>query len=219
MRPARNAPEPPGHFFLGARAPWRPTLLALACLGQAGCAALPAAVAGIAAQVSGVAAVATLGAIDAQQQSGKDRCAAATARGLAVSETLETAFPTTEGDVLQFGPLFWQTGMQQAGQAAIEPGRKVIEAKLGVTRQSLSFVPEAGATSVRIPLALVEGVDLRRDPAGGSADAMVVRSCFGRADLVTLPAPRGGSRDPEALAAMTAQVAARVKESQGAAGR
>lgn len=192
--------------------------MALACMCHAGCALLPAAVAGIAVQASGVAAVAGLAAIDAQQQSHKDLCTRAAASGVAVGETLETAFPAKEGDVLEFGPLHWRTGIQH-GQSGVEPSRKVIEAKLGVTRQSVNFIAEAGATSVRIPLELVEGVDLRRDPAGGTAEAMVVRSCFGRVDFVTLATNSAESRAPEALAAMTAKVAARVAEFRASANR
>ena len=64
---------------------------------------------------------------------------------------------------------------------------------LAIGARSMTFVPPAGAVSVRIPYDLVRSVEVRGD-ASGTPVSLVVGSCEGRFDIVTFQ--RGARPDP-----------------------
>ena len=71
---------------------------------------------------------------------------------------------------------------------------------------------------VRIPYELVQGIEVRRDSVNGEARAMIVKSCFGRFDIVSFWQRQPNEPDPDATTAAAAQLEARVAAFRTAAG-
>lgn len=194
-------------------------LAALALGNLSGCAALPAAGLALAVQATQVVAVAGLSGIEASKEMDKDRCTRAATKGVVVTETLEATMPVSEGDLQEFGPLAWRTAFARDGYPGVDTARRPIEARLALTKRSVTFVADAGSTSVRIPLEVVEDVEVRGDATARVPEVMVVRSCEGRFDIVALPPTRDPSRNAEATAVMAGKIKAAAGLGQAAAGR
>jgi hypothetical protein len=196
----------------------RSSLAALLCVALSGCALLPAIGLNLAAQgATGVAAL-TLGPMaDMQERAETDRCAVFARKGIAITESFESAIPTNDGEVGQFEPVYWRLEFAREGYPQVERARTPTEGTLTITNRAVLFVPLAGATSVRIPYELVEEVGVQRSAVTGTARYMVVRSCYGRFDIVSFVPPRRGSVDPDATATAAAQLTARVAAFRAAA--
>jgi len=119
---------------------------------------------------------------DMQDRSGKDRCQFAAAKGFSINETMETTSPTGEGKVSVFELVLWRPEFAREGYPQVEQSRTPAERSLTITDRSVSFIPPPGAISVRIPYELVQDVEVS---AAGGPRSMIVKSCFGRFDIVT----------------------------------
>jgi hypothetical protein len=176
-----------------------------------GCAVLPAVGLNLAAQGAKGLVALTLGPLVAmQERSADDRCLAFTGKGISVTESFETAIPTDEGEVKIFEPAYWRLELAREGYPQAERFRTPAEGTLAITDRSVFFVPPPGATSVRIPYELVEGVEVHRSTDTGEPRSMIVRSCFGRFDIVTFRQRQPDILDPGATAAAASRLTARV---------
>ena len=171
-----------------------------------GCAMLPMAALNLAAQGAQGLAALTLGPLsDAQERSSKDRCELATAKGFSVNETMETASPTGEGKVSVFELVLWRPEFAREGYPQVGQSRTPTERSLTITDRSVSFIPPPGEISVRVPYELVQDVEVS---ATGSPGSMIVKSCFGRFDIVTFQ--KVDDLDPGAATDAAAELKARV---------
>jgi len=144
---------------------------------------LPVAALNLAAQGAQGLVALSLGPLsDMQERSTKERCELATAKGFSVNETMETASPTGEGKVSVFELVLWRPEFAREGYPQVEQSRTPTERSLTITDRSVSFVPPPGAISVRVPYELVQDVEVS---ATGGPRSMIVKSCFGRFDIVT----------------------------------
>ena len=193
-------------------------LIALLCLGLSGCALLPAIGANLAAQgATGLVAL-SLGPLDAmKERSNPDRCAVFASNGISVTESLETALPTGEGEVTTFEPAAWRPEFAGEGYPQVERSRTPAAGALAVSDRSVRFVALAGAASVRIPYELVQGVEVRRSADTGAPRALIVRSCFGRYDIVAFGERPRTAPDAATTAAAAAQLEARLAAFRAAA--
>jgi hypothetical protein len=167
---------------------------------------LPVAALNLAAQgAQGVVALSLGPLSDMQERSAKDRCELAVARGFSVNETMETASPTGEGRISVFELVLWRSEFAKEGYPQVEQSRTPAERSLTITDRSVSFIPPPGAISVRIPYELVEDVDVSGTAAPRS---MIVKSCFGRFDIVTFQ--QIDDLDPGAAMEATAELKARM---------
>jgi hypothetical protein len=143
-----------------------------------------------------------------QERSAKDRCLVFTAKGFSVTESLERATPTDEGEMRMFELAFWRPEFALDGYPQVEQSRTPTEGTLTITDRSVSFVPPPGTTSVRIPYQLVQDVEVRRNAVTGEPRSMIVKSCFGRFDIVTFR--QADDPDPGATTEAAVQLKARV---------
>jgi len=194
-------------------------LLAHFCGAISGCMMLPAIALNLAAQGAGGLAVASLGPMVAMQEgSQKDRCGLLKAKGLSVTESLETSAPANEGEIGTFEPAYWRPEFALEGYPEVEQSRTPTEGTLSITERSVFFVPPPGAASVRIPYELVQGVDVPKNADTGEPRSMIVKSCFGRFDIVTFRQQWSNNIDPVVTAAAADQLKTRVTKFQTAAG-
>ena len=192
--------------------------VALLCVGFTGCAMLPAAGLNLAAQGAKGLVALTLGPLAAmQERADPDRCAVFTGKGISVTESLETAIPTDEGQVGRFEPASWRLEYAREGYPQVERLRTPTEGTLVITERSVVLVALPGAASVRIPYELVQTVEVHRMADTGAPRSMIVKSCFGRFDIVTFGQREAGSLDQGATTAAAAQLTARVAAFQSAA--
>src|SRR5207249_1161150 len=105
----------------------------------------------------------------------KDRCMVFTAQGFAVTESMERATPTEEGELRTYELAFWRPEFTREGYPQVEQSRTPIEGILIITERSVSFVPPLGTTSVRIPYELVQDVEVRTNAVSGEPPAMIVK--------------------------------------------
>jgi hypothetical protein len=189
----------------------RMSVLAVMYAGLTGCAMLPAVGLNLAVQgATGLAAL-TLGPAAAmQERSNPDRCSVYAGKGISVTESFETTIPTNEGEVRRFEPAYWRLELAREGYPQVERSRTPAEGSLAMSDRAVLFVPLPGATSVRIPYELVQGVEVRRVPITGEPRSMIVKSCFGRFDIVTFPEVQSGSPDTAATTAAAADLTARL---------
>jgi hypothetical protein len=186
-------------------------LLPFLCIGLTGCALLPAAGLNLAAQgATGLAALALGPAAAMQERSDPDRCSVYAGKGISVTESFETTIPTNEGEVRRFEPAYWRLELSREGYPQVERSRTPMEGTLAMSNRAMLFVPLPGATSVRIPYELVQGVEVHRVPVTGEARSMIVKSCFGRFDIVTFPQGQSGTLDTAATTAAAADLTARL---------
>jgi len=173
-----------------------------------GCAA-PFLGAALAAQGTSAAVALSLGPLDALRDStASDPCRVLADKGISVSETLEIGVPANEGQAVVFETAWWRPEFVRDGYPQVERSRASREGVLTIGARSMTFVPPAGAVSVRIPYDLVRSVEVRGD-ASGTPVSLVVGSCEGRFDIVTFQ--RGARPDPtmttDAAAALRARIA------------
>jgi hypothetical protein len=181
-------------------------LALLLCGGLNGCAMLPMAAVNLAAQGAQGLVALSLGPLsDMQERSTKDRCELATAKGFSVNETMETTSPTGEGKVSVFELVLWRPEFAREGYPQVERSRSSTERSLTITDRSVSFIPPPGAISVRVPYELVQEVDLS---SAAGARSMIVKSCFGRFDIVTFR--QAQDLDPGAATEAAAELQARL---------
>jgi hypothetical protein len=146
--------------------------------------------------------VASLGPLsDAQERSAKDRCPLLNAKGISITESLEMVNPTGEGEVRTVRLAFWRPQFAMEGYPQVEQPRTPAEGELVVTDRSVTFVPPPGATSVRIPYELVHDVEVRASSSKDAPSSAIVKSCFGRFDIIAF-------RPADALDSGTAKDAA-----------
>jgi len=174
-----------------------------------GC-AVPILGAALAAQGTTAAVALSLGPLDALRDStASDQCRVLAQKGISVSETLEIGVPANEGQAVMFEPAWWRPEFAREGYPQVERSRAPREGVLAIGDRSLTFVPPAGAVSVRVPYDLVRSVEVRGD-ASGTPMSLVVGSCNGRFDIVTFQ--RGARPDPtmttDAAGALRARIAA-----------
>jgi hypothetical protein len=201
-----------------AAAGWSSLWVALLPVVLAGCAILPAIGVGLAAQgAQGLVALSLGPMVAAREQADKDRCAVHSGRGVSITETLETTVPTGEGEVAVFEPAHWRLELAREGYPQVERSRTPIDGALAITDRSVAFVPPPGAMSVRIPYELVQGVEVTRSADDGEARSMIVRSCYGRYDIVTFGQLPPGAPDPGATTDAAARLTARVTTFRAAA--
>lgn len=129
-------------------------------------------------------------------------------RGLSVTESLERISPADEGKVTTFERVFWRPQFAVEGYPRIENPRTPVEGVLAVSDRSIGLFPPLGTPSVRIPFELVQDVEVRANTVTGTAASMIVKSCFGRFDIVTFG--RAGATDPVATTEAAAELKARV---------
>lgn len=195
-------------------------LLALGCAGLTGCALLPAAGLNLAAQGAQGLVALTLGPLaDMKDGAQTDRCAAFAGMGITVTESLETTTPTNEGEVTTYAPAYWRPEYEREGYPQVERSRTPAEGALAITDRSVHFAQPPGTTSVRIPYELVQDVDVRRSSVTGEAGSMIVKSCFGRYDIVTFRRRPSDKPDAEATTAAASQLKARVAAFRTTAGK
>ena len=175
----------------------------------AGCAILPMAAANLAAQgATGLVALSLGPMVDMQERSATDRCAMFTGKGFSVAESFERVAPTGEGEPKSFEPALWRPEFAREGYPQVEQSRTPTEGMLVVTERSVSFVPPLGGASVRIPYELVQDVELRGGVVAGEPRSVIVKSCYGRFDIVTFP--QSSSRDPETTTEAAVNLKARL---------
>ncbi len=195
----------------------RAILLACLCVGAAGCALLP--VAGLVVQAGQGLVALTLGPLtDMQERSEGDTCLAYTNKGISVTESLEIALPRGEGTVTVIESVSWRPEFARDGYPQIERSRTPTEGSLAISERAALFLPPPGSTSVRIPYELVQNVEIRRTNVTGEPIYMIVKSCFGRFDIVTFLAQRPNDRDPEMTMAAATELKSRVAAFRTAAG-
>jgi len=220
MRPPRAVPGGARNDGLPATMQMTPraSMVALLCVGLSGCALLPAIGANLAAQgATGLVAL-SLGPLDAmKERSNPDRCAVHTANGIAVTESLEATAPTNEGDIAMFEAASWRPEFASEGYPQVERSRTPAAGALAVSDRSVRFVALPGAASVRIPYELVQGVEVRRSADTGAPQAMIVRSCFGRFDIVSFGERPRTAPDAATTTAAAAQLEARLAAFRAAA--
>jgi hypothetical protein len=184
-----------------------------------GCAILPALALNLAAQgAQGLVAVSLGPMVAMQEGSQKDRCGLLKAKGYSVTESLENSTPTNEGEIGTFEPAFWRPEFALEGYPEVEQSRTPTEGTLAISDRSVFFVPPPGTVSVRIPYELVQGVEVPKNAATGEPRSMIVKSCFGRFDIVTFRQPQSNNVDPVVTAAAADQLKTRVTKFQTAAG-
>jgi len=196
----------------------RTSLVALLCIGLSGCALWPAIGANLAVQgATGLVAL-SLGPLDAaKERSNPDRCAVHTANGIAVTESLETTAPTNEGDIATFEAASWRHEFAAEGYPQVERFRTPAAGALAVSDRSVRFVALPGAVSVRIPYELVQGVEVGRSADTGAPRALIVRSCFGRFDIVAFGERPRAAPDAATTTAAAAQLEVRLAAFRAAA--
>ncbi len=178
---------------------------------------LPVAALNLAAQGAQGLVALSLGPLsDMQERSAKDRCQLATAKGFSVAETLERATPTDEGKISIYELVLWRPEFAIEGYPQVEQSRTPIEGSLNITDRSVSFVPPPGTTSVRIPYELVQDVDVSPSVVTGGNRSVIVKSCFGRFDIVNFQQIE--DLDPGVAAEAAGQLKARVAAFRTAAG-
>jgi hypothetical protein len=184
------------------------TLVALVCASLSACAVLPlysvAAIYGVGAAV-GVAGGALLvaGAATMPEWMREERCSKFAAKGISVTDSEEIAVPTDEGEVKVFETVWWRSAFEGEGYPRLEPKRTPTEGVLAVTDRSVLLVPPSGSEGVRIPYEMVLNVEVQKSPV----TSLIVRSCYGRFDILTL-----WKREPRMLdTAATAEAAATIK--------
>ena len=186
-----------------------PTLLACVFVGVTGCAILPAA--GLATQAAQGLVALTLGPlVDLQERLEGDTCLAYTNKGVSVTESLEIAIPSDEGAVTVFESVSWRPEFARDGYPQVERSRTPTEGTLAISGRAALFLPPSGATSVRIPYELVQGVEIRQSDGAGAPRYMIVKSCFGRFDIVTFARPQPDDRDSETTMAAAKELKSRV---------
>ena len=131
-----------------------------------------------------------------------------TAKGFSVTESLERTASRDEGETTSFERASWRPEFAAEGYPQVERSRTPVEGTLTISDRSVSFVPPLGATSVRIPFELVQEVQIRTNALSAEPGAMIVRSCFGRFDIVTFR--QAGKADPGTTTEAAVQLKARV---------
>src|SRR5450631_4410453 len=117
-------------------------LLAYLCAAMSGCAMLPALALNLAAQgAQGLVAVSLGPMVAMQDASQKDRCGLLKAKGLAVTESLESSPPSNEGEVGTFEPVFWRPEFALEGYPEVEQSRTPTEGTLTISDRAVFFVP------------------------------------------------------------------------------
>ena len=187
----------------------RAGLLAYLGVGTAGCAILP--VAGLATQAAQGLVALTLGPLaDMQERSEGDHCLASANKGISVTESLESAIPNDEGVVAVFESVSWRPEFARDGYPQVERSRTLTEGTLFLSERAALLLPLPGATSVRIPYELVQNVEIRRRDDTGAPRYMIVKSCYGRFDIVMFLQRQPDAVDPETTMAAAAQLRSRV---------
>ena len=205
-RTERREPGPPiilrGGTSATVNAMLRFDLLACLCAGLTGCAILPVAALNLAAQGAHGLVALTLGSLDAMnERSEVDRCAASAGKGIAISESLETTIPTDEGEVKMFELANWRLEFASEGYPQAERSRTPTEGTLAIGERSILLVPPPGTIMVRIPYALVQDVEIRSNAVTNEPGSMIVKSCYGRFDIVTIRQEQSSKLDPVATTA------------------
>ncbi len=129
-------------------------------------------------------------------------------KGASVTESLERATPVGEGEIRMFERAFWRPQFALEGYPQIEQPRSPVPGTLNVSDRSINFVPPPGTPSVRIPYELVQDVEVRGNAIAGEPGSMVVKSCFGRFDIVTFN--QAGKPDSVATTEAAVEIKARV---------
>jgi hypothetical protein len=189
---------------------------AFACAALTGCAILPAVGLNLAAQ--GAAALAIVPFAAMQEGAEKDRCQAAAGKGVTITQSLEAAVPTSEGEVRTFEQAHWRLEFEREGYPQVERSRTPVDGTLAVGECSLLLMPTPGTASVRILYELVMDVAVHRRAVTGEAGSMIVKSCSGRYDIFTFRQRQPDKPDPEATTAAAAELTARVAAFHAAAG-
>jgi hypothetical protein len=187
----------------------RAGLLLSLCVGAAGCAIVP--VAGLVAQGAQGLVALTLGPLVAmQERSEGDTCQAYSSKGISVTESLEIAIPKNEGGVTVFESVSWRPEFARDGYPRVERSRTPAEGALALSERAALFLPPAGATSVRIPYELVQNVEINPNDGIGKPRYMIVKSCFGRFDIVMFLRHPSSDWDPETTTSAVAELKSRV---------
>jgi hypothetical protein len=197
----------------------RSGLIAFLGAGLTACAILPAVGLNLAAQgAQGLVALALGPMVAMRERSETDRCAMFTGKGLSVTESLETVIPAADGEVQMFEPAHWRPEFAREGYPQTERSRTPTEVTLAIGARSVLFVPPPGTTMVRIPYELVQDVEIHRNSATGEPRSVIVRSCFGRFDIVTFPRRQPEEIDPDATVAAATQLEASLAAFRATAG-
>jgi hypothetical protein len=142
------------------------------------------------------------------------RCRELAAKGIEVTEPLEIAIPTNEGEVQTFEGTVWL--LEYEGERYPERRLPVIaEGTLVITELSVILVPPPHTAGVRIPYQAVVTVDL--NPV--NRYSMNVISCTARFDTFNFWHRQTTKHDPEAAATAVAKLKARVAAFQANANR
>jgi hypothetical protein len=187
----------------------RASLLACLSIGMAGCAIVP--VAGLVAQGAQGLVALTLGPlVGMQERSEGDSCQSYTSKGISVTESLEIALPRGEGVVTVFESVSWRPEFARDGYPRVERFRTPAEGALALSERAALFMPPPGTTSVRIPYELVQNVEIHQGDGIGKPRYMIVKSCFGRFDIVMFLRHQPSDWDPETTTAAVAELKSRV---------
>ncbi|MBK6337838.1 MAG: hypothetical protein IPG28_14330 [Betaproteobacteria bacterium] len=179
-------------------------IVALLCAGLTGCVTLAAAGLGPAAQ--GVLTVALSPVITMYVEATKARCSDLANRDIAVTERVEIAIPTDEGEVLIFQVADWQPEFEGEGYPERKRAWKPTRGTLAVTDRSIIMMPPPDLVGVRVPYEIVLEVEI--DPV--NPHRLIVSSCFGRYDIFSFWHEQQDTFDPEAAAAVGARVKVRA---------
>jgi hypothetical protein len=140
-------------------------------------------------------------------------CSELTAKGIGLTEPLELAIPTNEGEVQTFEATIWRLELEGERHPPRELQTPVgAEGTLAVTERSVLLVSQPDTAGVRIPYDVVLMVAL--NPV--NPYSMTVKSCTGRFDIFDFRQRHTNEHDPEAAAMAVAQINARVAVIQAA---
>jgi hypothetical protein len=81
---------------------------------------------------------------------------------------------------------------------------------LAITERSVLLVPPSGSEGVRIPYEMVLSIEVQKSPV----TSLIVGSCYGRFDILTLWQKGARTMDPVATAAAAATIKARLASFQ-----
>lgn len=191
-------------------------LVALLCVGLAGCAAALQGGTYLAGLLLHEATSGRLSSSSPSQpsqlaQAERERCSEFTSRGIEVTEPQEIAIPTIEGQVRTFEATILRREFEGVGSARRESRMpKLTVGTLVITERSLLLVPPPDRAGLRIPYELVQTVEL--NPL--NAYSIIVNSCTGQFEIFNVLQGQRDILEPQTAAAAAAQLKDRVAEFQ-----
>jgi hypothetical protein len=112
--------------------------------------------------------------------------------------------------VQMFETVSWRSAFEGEGYPRLGPKRTPTKGVLAVTERSVLLVPPLGSEGVRIPYEMVLSINVQESPV----TSLIVSSCYGRFDILTLWQKETRILDTVATAAAAATIKARLARFQ-----